>query len=114
MLGVLLWVQIDSRRIYQIYQQAMAEKQLCRELLRCIALAVGTRPVQRHASNSGKTRPEVARDGGMKPAVLEIAAKDGTTYRVCDLEAAAGKQATQDSNPWDEVLADAADEERST
>jgi len=50
----------------------------------------------------------------MKPAMLEIATKDGTTYRVYDLEAAAAKQAAQGSNPWDEVLADAADEERST
>ena len=57
---------------------------------------------------------KIARDGGMKPAMLEIATKDGTTYRVYDLEAAAAKQATQHSNPWDEVLADAADQERST
>jgi hypothetical protein len=41
-------------------------------------------------------------------------AQDVTTYRVYDLEAAAAKQAAQGSNPWDEVLADAADEERST
>ena len=46
--------------------------------------------------------------------MLEIATKDGTTYRVYDLEAAAAKQAAQNSNPWDEVLTDVADEKRST
>jgi hypothetical protein len=56
---------------------------------------------------------KIARGGGLKPAMLEIAAKDGTTYRVYDLEAAAAKQAAQHGNSWDEVLFDAADEERS-
>jgi hypothetical protein len=76
-------------------------------------------PVGRRGSNLFKQKDglraiKIARDGGMKPAMLEIATKDGTTYRVYDLEAAAAKQAPQGSNPWDEVLADAADEERST
>jgi hypothetical protein len=55
---------------------------------------------------------KIARDGGMKPAMLEIAAKDGTTYRVYELEAAAAKQAAQNSNPWDEVLTNVADKKR--
>jgi hypothetical protein len=55
---------------------------------------------------------KIARDGGIKPAMLEIATKDGTTYRVYDLEAAAAKRAAQNSNPWDEVLTNVADEKR--
>ena len=78
-----------------------------------------TPPVSRRGPNLFKQKDglrviKIARDGGIKPAMLEIATKDGTTYRVYDLEAAAAKQATQHSNPWDEVLADAADQERST
>jgi len=76
-------------------------------------------PLSRRGHNLFKQKDglraiKIARGGGMKPAMLEIATKDGTTYRVYDLEAAAAKQAAQGSNPWDEVLADAADEERST
>ena len=74
-------------------------------------------PVGRRGHNLFKQKDglraiKIARDGGMKPAVLEIAAKDGTTYRVYDREAAARKQAAQDSNPWDEVLPDAAEKKR--
>jgi len=74
-------------------------------------------PVSRRGHNLFKQKDglraiKIARDGGMKPAMLEIAAKDGTTYRLYDREAAAAKQAAQDSNPWDEVLADAANEKR--
>jgi hypothetical protein len=77
------------------------------------------RPVRGRGHNLFKERDglraiKIARGGGMKPGMLEIAAKDGTTYRVYDLEAAAAKQAAQHSNSWDEVLVDAADEERST
>ena len=79
-----------------------------------MASPVGRRGHNLFKQKDGLRAIKIARDGGMKPAVLEIAAKDGTTYRVYDLEAAAAKQATQDSNQWDEVLADAADEERST
>lgn len=62
--------------------------------------------------NDGLRALRIARDGGIEPAMIEIAAKDGTTYRVYDREAAAAKQAAQDSNPWDEVLPDAADKKR--
>jgi hypothetical protein len=44
----------SSRRICQLYQQAMAE---AISALQCVALAVITRR-ERRASNSGKTRPE--------------------------------------------------------
>ena len=79
-----------------------------------MAPPVGRRGHHLFKQKDGLRAIKIARDGGMKPAVLEIAAKDGTTYRIYDLEAAAAKQAPQDSNQWDEVLADAADEERST
>jgi hypothetical protein len=74
-------------------------------------------PVARRGHNLFKQKDglraiKIARDGGMKPGMLEIAAKDGTTYRVYDLEAAAAKQAAQDSNPWDEVLTNVADKKR--
>ena len=59
-----------------------------------------TPPVSRRGPNLFKQKDglraiKIARDGGMKPAMLEIAAKDGTTYRVYDLEAAAAKQAAR-------------------
>jgi hypothetical protein len=74
-------------------------------------------PVARRGNNLFKQKDglrvmKIARDGGMKPAMLEIATKDGTTYRVYDLDAAAAKQAAQNSNPWDEVLTNAAHEKR--
>ena len=74
-------------------------------------------PVGRRGHNLFKQKDglraiKIARDGGMKPAMLEIATKDGTTYRVYDLEAAAAKQAAQGSNPWDQVSADATDKKR--
>ena len=62
--------------------------------------------------NDGLRALRIARDGGMKPAMLEIAAKDGTIYRVYDLEAAAAKRPAQNSNPWDEVLTNVADKKR--
>ena len=79
-----------------------------------MAPPIGRRGHNLFKQKDGLRAIKIARDGGMKPAMLEIATKDGTTYRVYDLEAAAAKQATQHSNPWDEVLADAADQERST
>jgi hypothetical protein len=71
-------------------------------------------PVGRRGNNLFKQKDglrvmKIARDGGMKPAMLEIATKDGTTYRVYDLEAAAAKQARKDGFstyltgiPWSE------------
>jgi hypothetical protein len=73
---------------------------------------VGRRGRNLFRQKDGLRAIKIARDGGMKPAMLEIAAKDGTTYRVYDLEAAAAKQAGQKSNPWDEVLTNAAHEKR--
>jgi hypothetical protein len=57
-------------------------------------------PVGRRGNNLFKQKDglrviKIARDGGMKPAMLEIATKDGTTYRVYDFEAAAPKQPPQ-------------------
>jgi hypothetical protein len=57
-------------------------------------------PVGRRGHNLFKAKDglrviKIARDGGMKPAMLEIAAKDGTTYRVYDQEAPAAKQAAR-------------------
>jgi hypothetical protein len=74
-------------------------------------------PVGRRGRNPFKQKDglraiKIARDGGMKPAMLEIATKDGTTYRVYDQEAAAAKQAAQNSNPWDEVLTNVAHQKR--
>ena len=59
-----------------------------------------TPPVGRRGHNLFKQKDglraiKIARDGGMKPAMLEIATKDGTTYRVYGLEAAAAKQAAR-------------------
>jgi hypothetical protein len=74
---------------------------------------VGRRGHNLFRQKDGLRAIKIARDGGMKPAMLEIAVKDGTTtYRVYDLEAAAAKQAAQNSNPWDEVLTNAAHEKR--
>ena len=61
-----------------------------------MAPPVGRRGHNLFKQKDGLRAIKIARDGGMKPAVLEIAAKDGTTYRVYDLEAAA-KQAAQDT-----------------
>jgi len=77
-----------------------------------MAPPVGRRGQNLFKQKDGLRAIKIARDGGMKPAVLEIAAKDGTTYRVYDLEAPAAKRAAQDSNPWDEVLTNAADKKR--
>jgi hypothetical protein len=79
-----------------------------------MAPPVGRRGHNLFKQKDGLRAIKIARDGGMKPGMLEIATKDGTTYRVYDQAAAAAKQAAQNSNPWDEVLPDAADEERST
>ena len=79
-----------------------------------MAPPVGRRGHNHFKQKDGLRAIKIARDGGMKPGMLEIATNDGTIFRVYDLEAAAAKQAAQGSNPWDEVLADAADEERST
>jgi hypothetical protein len=75
---------------------------------------VGRRGHNLFRQKDGLRAIKIARDGGMKPGMLEIAVQDGTVFRVYDLEAAAAKRAAQDSNLWDEVLPDAADEERST
>ena len=77
-----------------------------------MAPPVGRRGHNLFKQKDGLRAIKIARDGGMKPAMLEIAAKDGTTYRVYDLEAAAAKQAAQGSNPWDQVSADATDKKR--
>jgi len=77
-----------------------------------MAPPVGRRGHNLFKQKDGLRAIKIARDGGMKPAMLEIATKDGTTYRVYDLEAAAAKQAAQGSNPWDEVSVDAADKKR--
>ena len=74
-------------------------------------------PVGRRGNNLFKQKDglraiKIARDGGMKPAMLEIAVTDGTIFRVYDLEAAAAKRPAQNSNPWDEVLTNVADEKR--
>jgi hypothetical protein len=60
-----------------------------------MAPPVGHRGHNLFKQKDGLRAIKIARDGGMKPAMLEIAAKDGTTYRVYDLEAAAAKQAPQ-------------------
>ena len=73
---------------------------------------VGCRGHNFFKQKDGLRAIKIARDGGMKPAMLEIAAKDGTTYRVYEQEAAAAKQAAQGSNPWDQVSADATDKKR--
>ena len=74
-------------------------------------------PIGRRGHNLFKQKDglraiKIARDGGMKPAMLEIAVTDGTIFRVYDLEAAAAKRPAQNSNPWDEVLTNVADEKR--
>src|SRR5262249_274743 len=56
MLWVLLWVRIDSRWIRQLYQTGDGGHGVRRQMLQCIALAVGARPTQRGARNSGKPR----------------------------------------------------------
>jgi hypothetical protein len=77
-----------------------------------MAPPVGRRGHNLFKQKDGLRAIKIARDGGMKPAMLEIAAKDGTTYRVYDLEAAAAKRPAQNTNPWDEVLTNVADEKR--
>ena len=60
-----------------------------------MAPPVGRRGHNLFKQKDGLRAIKIARDGGMKPAMLEIAAKDGTTYRVYDREAAAAKQAAR-------------------
>ena len=60
-----------------------------------MAPPVGRRGHNLFKQKDGLRAIKIARDGGMKPAMLEIAAKDGTTYRVYDWEAAAAKQAAR-------------------
>ena len=69
-----------------------------------MAPPVGRRGHNLFKQKDGLRAIKIARDGGMKPGMLEIHAKDGTVYKIYDLEAAATKQAAQDSNPWDTVL----------
>jgi hypothetical protein len=77
-----------------------------------MAPSVGRRGNNLFKQRDGLRVIKIARDGGMKPAMLEIAATDGTTYRIYDLEAAVAKRPAQNSNPWDEVLTTVADEKR--
>ena len=79
-----------------------------------MAPPVGRRGHNLFKQKDGLRAIKIARDGGMKPGMLEIAVTDGTIFRVYDLEAAAAKRPAQNSNPWDEVLTNVADEERST
>ena len=48
-----------------------------------------------------------AKDAGLKVETVEIVTPDGATIRV------SGERKCSATNPWDEVLIDAADEERS-
>ncbi len=64
---------------------------------------MGRRGTNLFKQNDGVRALRIAREGGLEPAMLEIVAKDGTTFRVY------GDRATHDSadgtaNPWDTVL----------
>ena len=62
-----------------------------------MAPPVGRRGRNLFKQKDGLRAIKIARDGGMKPGMLEIRAKDGTIFRVYDLEAAAAKPAPEDT-----------------
>ena len=62
----------------------------------------GQRGRNNYKIKDGVRALRTARSGGMKPGMLEIETRDGTIFRVFDLEATAAKQATQgtDLDNW--------------
>lgn len=50
--------------------------------------------------NDGLRALRIARDGGIEPGMIEIVAKDGTTFRIYGENAKAPKQGTKE---WDEA-----------
>jgi len=52
--------------------------------------------------NDGVRAIKIASEGGIKPAMVEIIAKDGTTFRVYD--SAALTETTQDAKEWSKAI----------
>jgi len=56
--------------------------------------------------NDGLRALKIARDGGIEPAMIEIVAKDGTTFRVYGDKAPVLETAQESANTkaWDEAI----------
>jgi len=51
--------------------------------------------------NDGRRAVRIARDGGIEPAMIEIVAKDGTTFRIYGENAGASEQGAK---AWEEAF----------
>jgi hypothetical protein len=64
--------------------------------------------------NDGLRAIKIARDGGIEPAMIEIVAKDGTTFRVYG-DKASVMETTQESahtKAWDEAITKSTGEQK--
>jgi hypothetical protein len=62
---------------------------------------MGRRGTNLFKKNDGKRALDIAREGGLEPAMMEIIAKDGTTFRVYGASASAPEQGAK---AWDEAI----------